>query len=366
MRVATRTYLGSAVNGTATTGKVEAPSTNPLDGYIQTVRSDADFNSPFSGRPDSLTGYYKYDSQSSDGGLVEVILHGNFDVTSPDQGGSATQVIAVATFNTPNADVNSWTRFSVPFTYYNTNTPAYILAIVTSSAVPGGGTSGSTLWVDNLEAVYNPPCSPTTATLTETTCDSYTSPSGKYTWSATGIYTDTLTNASGCDSVVTIDLTVQQVDVAVTQSGHVLTASAVGAAYQWLDCKNGNAPIAGATSKTFTATAPGEYAVEVTENGCIDVSTCYTITVVGIEENLFGREVRLFPNPGRDVLNLQFDNQLQSAKIKITDLQGREVFNQNFERAKSIKLDLSNLVGGVYFVRVNTGEKVGLVKWVKE
>jgi len=40
-------------------------------------------------------------------------------------------------------------------------------------------------------------------------CASYTSPSGSYTWTNSGIYNDTLPNAAGCDSVITIDLTIQ-------------------------------------------------------------------------------------------------------------------------------------------------------------
>ena len=39
-------------------------------------------------------------------------------------------------------------------------------------------------------------------------CDTYTSPSGNYTWTQSGTYTDTLQNAGGCDSVLTINLTV--------------------------------------------------------------------------------------------------------------------------------------------------------------
>ena len=39
-------------------------------------------------------------------------------------------------------------------------------------------------------------------------CDSYTSPSGNYTWSTTGTYFDTVTNTVGCDSIITIHLTI--------------------------------------------------------------------------------------------------------------------------------------------------------------
>ncbi|MEX2588616.1 MAG: gliding motility-associated C-terminal domain-containing protein, partial [Chitinophagales bacterium] len=47
-----------------------------------------------------------------------------------------------------------------------------------------------------------------TSTINESACDSYTSPSGNYTWTNSGNYTDTLANAAGCDSIITIDLTI--------------------------------------------------------------------------------------------------------------------------------------------------------------
>ena len=51
-------------------------------------------------------------------------------------------------------------------------------------------------------------CSETTETITANVCDTYTSPSGRHTWFGTGIYKDTIPNAAGCDSILTINLTV--------------------------------------------------------------------------------------------------------------------------------------------------------------
>jgi len=39
-------------------------------------------------------------------------------------------------------------------------------------------------------------------------CDSYTSPSGNYTWTTSGLYVDTVQAANGCDSIIDIDLTI--------------------------------------------------------------------------------------------------------------------------------------------------------------
>jgi len=47
------------------------------------------------------------------------------------------------------------------------------------------------------------------STISPVVCDSYTSPGGN-NWTVSGTYTDTLTNAVGCDSIITINLTVNQ------------------------------------------------------------------------------------------------------------------------------------------------------------
>ncbi len=48
----------------------------------------------------------------------------------------------------------------------------------------------------------------TTETIAPDVCDSYTSPSGK-TWTTSSTYLDTIANTAGCDSVITVNLTVR-------------------------------------------------------------------------------------------------------------------------------------------------------------
>ncbi|GLR18162.1 hypothetical protein GCM10007940_27770 [Portibacter lacus] len=60
-------------------------------------------------------------------------------------------------------------------------------------------------------------CTHTSNTLFISECESYTSPSGKYTWNTSGIYKDTIPNASLCDSLLTIDLTIE--DNVVNEGG---------------------------------------------------------------------------------------------------------------------------------------------------
>lgn len=150
------------VNGSLTTGKVEAPTTNKADGYIRTIPTDPNYGMSFTGRPDSLVFWYRYDSYSSDYPRVEARLHVGYayapeapsNNNHPD---STVNIIARAQWtNVPNSDVSTWTRVSMPFVYVDSRTPQYILITTTSSGNQTGGTNNSTLWLDDFEAIYNP------------------------------------------------------------------------------------------------------------------------------------------------------------------------------------------------------------------
>ncbi|MCE9538994.1 MAG: FG-GAP repeat protein [Bacteroidetes bacterium] len=110
----------------------------------------------------------------------------------------------------------------------------------------------------------------------QTACNSFTSPSGNYTWTSSNTYHDTIPNSHGCDSLLSIDLTIFNIDIIVIQNGSTLTATTSGDSYQWLNCDNGNSIITGEVSQYYTAETNGNYAVILTENGCTDTSNCYT------------------------------------------------------------------------------------------
>ncbi len=53
-------------------------------------------------------------------------------------------------------------------------------------------------------------CANSSSTSDIIVCDSYVSPSGNYTWTTSGTYMDTILNSAGCDSLLTINLTVHK------------------------------------------------------------------------------------------------------------------------------------------------------------
>lgn len=138
-------------NGIMTNGRVHADF-DPENGYVYTDATDAEWNTPFTSRPDSLVGWFKYSPDGGDKGKVEVFLH-EAAGQIPEAGTSA-NIIGSARMNITNAEAN-WTRFAVPFSYVDSRTPEYMLSIVAcgDSTISN---SGSILWIDDLSFVYNP------------------------------------------------------------------------------------------------------------------------------------------------------------------------------------------------------------------
>ena len=68
-----------------------------------------------------------------------------------------------------------------------------------------------------------------------------------------------------------------------------------------------NSEIAEATSKDFTATENGNYAVVVTENDCSETSSCFTVSTLGIDNKL-STKVSIYPNPSTGRVNIELES----------------------------------------------------------
>lgn len=198
--------------------------------------------------------------------------------------------------------------------------------------------------------IFSPGCTPGTSIYTDTACNSFTWTSGNgqtYT-SSNNTATHVIPNsaANGCDSIITLNLTIK-ITTAVSLSGTTLTAHQAGATYQWIDCDNGNTPIPGETSQSFTfiPNSNGSYSVEITADGCTATSNCIAVNSAGIENNSFLSGTSIYPNPtnGYFVIDIPGDFQL-----KITDLTGRTIMETIINEGKN-QLEL-NEIPGVYLL----------------
>lgn len=196
-------------------------------------------------------------------------------------------------------------------------------------------------------------CVNSTGVLQAEACASMVSPSGKYTWLESGTYLDTIPNANGCDSIISVKLTIVKVDTAVTKSEESLIAAASNADFQWLDCDQGFAPIVGETQRTFKPSVNGNYAVQIMQNGCADTSACIAFFIVGIDEKDFAASLRVYPNPSTGQLTLDLGKPYSNVRVRVRNLLGQLVRENIADRASVINLELGSLAG-VYFIEIRT------------
>ena len=160
-----------------------------------------------------------------------------------------------------------------------------------------------------------------------------------------------MTNAAGCDSVITLDLTINTVDNSVTNSSPTLTANAVGGTYQWLDCDNSFSTIPNETNQSFIATSNGNYAVIVSYNGCIDTSACESVNNVLILQNSFETLPNLYPNPTSGNLTLDLGKNQDHITIKISMINGQLISIDEYKFTDKINFEI-NQARGVYIIEI--------------
>tara|TARA_R110002050_G_scaffold244268_1_gene380889 strand:- start:45152 stop:48703 length:3552 start_codon:yes stop_codon:yes gene_type:complete len=168
--------------------------------------------------------------------------------------------------------------------------------------------------------------------------------------------THTFTTVNGCDSVLSLKLQLTNIDTSVVRQGFDLTANYKDAVYQWLDCGSNYTPITGDTNRKLTVTKSGNYAVEITQNNCVDTSSCFAYINVGVNEVHINTDISVYPNPTDNYVTIDLQKvNATKAKISVVDFNGKTVHQKQITKNTTpwtTQVDLSKLATGVYFVKV--------------
>ncbi|MES2557048.1 MAG: LamG-like jellyroll fold domain-containing protein [Bacteroidota bacterium] len=201
----------------------------------------------------------------------------------------------------------------------------------------------------------------TSTSQTVSACDSYTWSANGMTYTASGQHSHPMLSVAGCDSLVTLNLTIVPTPTAnATFDGLGTLTGSGGSPVQWIDCVT-NTPVAGATSTTFTPTVNGTYAIVVGNGiGCSDTSDCVVVDIIGLDENS-SMNTFISPNPATDEVKITFTGSL--ATLVIRDAQGKIVQTQTIQSNETISV--TGMQTGVYFFELNTGEGKTIKRVVK-
>ena len=198
----------------------------------------------------------------------------------------------------------------------------------------------------------------TTSTSSDTACDSYTWNGAVYT--SSGTYTWAGTNADGCDSTATLELTINNTTLAeIYQQGEWLlpepppvtqlanwynTQTINGETKNWLMASN---------TPSFKPTFDCYYFITTEdENGCVDTSDVYYF---GATANRVGN-ISTSPNPTNGELTIEFENQKnQTVLFKLLNSKG-EILRHYVSTTNNIKTNLNKYPSGIYYLEFDSSK----------
>ncbi len=112
--------------------------------------------------------------------------------------------------------------------------------------------------------------------------------------------------------------------------------------------------ITGADEQSYVPDEDGEYAVEITQSGCVDTSDCLLLILSSIAD-IQERSVKLYPNPTIDNIQLEIEEGVDVEGIWVVDMQGKEhTVEIKKESGTRYRVNLHELSAGIYSIVVQT------------
>lgn len=196
---------------------------------------------------------------------------------------------------------------------------------------------------------------PKESTSSVSACDSYFWSVTGASYTSSGSYSEVFTAANGCDSIVRLELQITKLDTGVSQrffEGELrLRSNELGASYQWFDCSNGLDSIREATSQNFVPLNPGSFAVRIAKNSCTSLSTCVDVLVLSQVEQQENYPFELYPNPSTGAFEIDLGKVEPHTEVAIYSTNGKLVYNNTFSHQQKLSFDLK-LNSAVYFIEV--------------
>ena len=166
----------------------------------------------------------------------------------------------------------------------------------------------------------------------------------------------TFQNSDGCDSLVILNLTVNETNTEISVFDGTLTSNEQDAEYQWLNCRDGHGSIFGETDITFIPSNLGSYALEITKNGCVDTTECRRVSIsTSVKDINLDAPFEIYPTPTSNMLTIDFD-QISSGKIEVFTLVGQMVSEYSISNSTSFDFSLEGQTG-IHIIRVQLGNR---------
>ena len=182
-------------------------------------------------------------------------------------------------------------------------------------------------------------------TFTATVCEGTVYTENGFNASETGIYTRTMESANGCDSTITLDLTVNP----SYQIG-VLAIINRGETY---------------TNFGFNESEAGTYTQHLqTVDGCDSTIMLTLVVMMSLDDATVDKNAFIFyPNPAKSFVNLEFKALKENTLLQILDINGRKVRTFDLKAGQeTLRIEIGNLPEGVYTIMLGNAAKKLIVE----
>ena len=158
-------------------------------------------------------------------------------------------------------------------------------------------------------------------------------------------------------------MVIDTVNTLTTVEDLEMMSLAEGASYQWLNCDQNYAQVVGEVNQSFISTENGTYAVQVSENNCIDTSDCITILTLG-SLNELSNQILVYPNPNSGILYIEgLETLKSSAQISILDVHGNMLKRIGLD---SKTLNLNAFSPGRYYIEIVYNGQVEAIEIIRK
>jgi len=205
--------------------------------------------------------------------------------------------------------------------------------------------------------VTNTPC--VTQSKDVEVCPSVGYTIGQTTYFEAGSYGEILPGIGSCDTfqMVNVSLLSEPLN-GLTQQGILLVAEGEGNNYYWYACNNPNQIVA--TTATYAPSQNGSYFVIVEGEFCSSKSACVDF-ILSNNEDLLKENIRIFPNPTIDMLNIE--SNIAIDQISIKNILGAI---QSINKTNTSIIDLGSFANGIYFIEIKTAQGTLISKVIKQ
>ena len=200
-------------------------------------------------------------------------------------------------------------------------------------------------------------------TVNTSICEGNSYQLGNQILTTAGTYNETLKSICGCDSAVTVNLSINKKPVSFYTfvpnglSIDFTNNSQNSTNFTW---NFGDGQTSNLINPTHNFNTPSIYNVSLTaSNGnCKDSIFTQTIDLTSTSIKKISNKsiISISPNPSNGLINLELSNIKNSTwNIIITNEIGQNVYNENYSNSKET-IDLSGLSSGVYMIKITSNE----------